>query len=127
LWFISILFRLNINPLLCYLCRMCDCPTAHLSLCFVYTSEQKIIFTPYCSNIKLSTTKDLQKTSRSEPFKNKKSNSPVKICVKTNRFNNYSFSLLIMSGRSYLFRSHVDIFMERSCCLLIDAHLRSSR
>jgi hypothetical protein len=33
---------------------------------------------------------------------------------KTNKYTNYSFSLLIMYGRSYMFRHYIAIFKERS-------------
>src|SRR5215510_5286297 len=46
---------------------------------------------------------------------------------KTNKYTNYSFSLLIMYGSSYMFRPYIAIFRERSYCLLRDAQLRSSR
>jgi hypothetical protein len=46
---------------------------------------------------------------------------------KTNKYTNYSFSLLIMYGSSYMFRHYIAIFRERSYCLLRDAQLRSSR
>src|SRR5215467_9718368 len=45
---------------------------------------------------------------------------------KTNKYTNYSFSLLIMYGSSYMFRHYIAIFRERSLCLLRDAQLRSS-
>jgi hypothetical protein len=51
------------------------------------------------------------KTSRSERFKIK---ITVKICVKTNKYTNYSFSLFIMYGSSYMFRNYIAIFRERS-------------
>jgi hypothetical protein len=35
-------------------------------------------------------------------------------CVKTNKCTNYSFSLLIMYGSSYVFRHHIAVFSERS-------------
>jgi hypothetical protein len=38
----------------------------------------------------------------------------VNICVKTNKYTNYSFSLLIMYGISYMFRHYIAIFKERS-------------
>jgi hypothetical protein len=38
----------------------------------------------------------------------------VNICVKTNNCNNYSFSLLIMYGSSYMFRHYSVMFKERS-------------
>src|SRR5215510_15603747 len=53
--------------------------------------------------------------------------SPVKICVKTNKYTNYSFSLLNMYGSSYIFRHYIAILRERSQCLLRDGQLRSSR
>src|SRR5215510_14579466 len=46
---------------------------------------------------------------------------------KANKCTNYSFSLLIMYGSSYMFRLYIAIFRERSWCLLRDAQLRSSR
>jgi hypothetical protein len=46
---------------------------------------------------------------------------------KTNKYTNYSFSLLIMYGSSYMFRHYIVIFRERSQCLMRDAQLRSSR
>src|SRR5215510_14868107 len=51
----------------------------------------------------------------------------LKDACKTNKYNNYSFSLLIMYGSSYMFRHYIAIFRERSWCLLRDAELRSSR
>jgi hypothetical protein len=33
---------------------------------------------------------------------------------KTNKYTNYSFSLLIMYGSSYMFRHYIAIFRERS-------------
>jgi hypothetical protein len=38
----------------------------------------------------------------------------IDICVKTNKYTNYSFSLLIMYGSSYMFRHYIAIFRERS-------------
>jgi hypothetical protein len=38
----------------------------------------------------------------------------VIICVKTNKCHNYSFSLLIMDGGSYMCQHYVAIFRERS-------------
>jgi hypothetical protein len=38
----------------------------------------------------------------------------VNICVKTQQITNYSFSLLIMYGSSYMFRRYIVIFRERS-------------
>jgi hypothetical protein len=38
----------------------------------------------------------------------------IYICVKTNKFSNYSFSLLIMYGSSYMFRYYIAIVRERS-------------
>jgi hypothetical protein len=38
----------------------------------------------------------------------------VNICVKPNKYTNYSFSLLIMYGSSYMFRYYIAIFRERS-------------
>jgi hypothetical protein len=38
----------------------------------------------------------------------------VNICVKTNKYTNYSFSLLIMYGSSYMFRHYFAILRERS-------------
>src|SRR5215469_14808801 len=46
---------------------------------------------------------------------------------KTNKYTNYSFSLLIMYGSFYMFRHYIGIFRERSYCLLREAQLRSSR
>src|SRR5215510_12777384 len=46
---------------------------------------------------------------------------------KANKYTNYSFSLLIMYGSSYMFRHYIAIFSERSYCLLRDAQMRSSR
>jgi hypothetical protein len=37
----------------------------------------------------------------------------VNICMK-NKYTNYSFSLLIMYGSSYMFRHYIAIFRERS-------------
>jgi hypothetical protein len=37
----------------------------------------------------------------------------VCVCVKTNKCINYSFSLLIMYGRSYMFRHYIAILRER--------------
>jgi hypothetical protein len=34
--------------------------------------------------------------------------------LKTNKYTNYSFSLLIMYGSSYMFRHYIAILMERS-------------
>jgi hypothetical protein len=51
----------------------------------------------------------------------------VNICVKTNKYTNYSFSLLIMYGSSYMFRHYIAIIRELSYCLMRDAQLRSSR
>jgi hypothetical protein len=34
--------------------------------------------------------------------------------LKTNKCNNYSFSLLIMYGSSYMFRHYIAVFRERS-------------
>jgi hypothetical protein len=45
---------------------------------------------------------------------------------KTNKCNNYSFSLLIMYGNPHMFRHYIAILRERSKCLLRDAQLRSS-
>jgi hypothetical protein len=36
-----------------------------------------------------------------------------KYAWKTNRYNNYSFSLLIMYGSYYMFRHYIAILMER--------------
>jgi hypothetical protein len=52
---------------------------------------------------------------------------PNKICVKTKKYTNYSLSLLIIYGSSYMFRHYVAITRERCYCLLRDAQLRSSR
>jgi hypothetical protein len=38
----------------------------------------------------------------------------VHICVKTNKYTNYSFNLLIMYGSSYMFRHYIAILGERS-------------
>src|SRR5215510_1924062 len=38
----------------------------------------------------------------------------LKGCIKTNKYANYSFSLLIMYGSSYMFRHYIAIFRERS-------------
>jgi hypothetical protein len=38
----------------------------------------------------------------------------VNICVKTNKYTNYLFSLLIIYGSSYMFRHYIAIFRERS-------------
>jgi hypothetical protein len=38
----------------------------------------------------------------------------VNICVKNNKCTNYSFSLLIMCGSSYMFRHYIAIIRERS-------------
>src|SRR5215510_15870735 len=46
---------------------------------------------------------------------------------KATNTTNYSSSLLIMYGNSYMFRHYIAIFRERSYCLLRDAQLRSSR
>jgi hypothetical protein len=46
---------------------------------------------------------------------------------KTKKCNNYSLSLLIMLGISYMFRHYIAILRERSQSLLRDAQLRSSR
>src|SRR5215469_9538655 len=51
----------------------------------------------------------------------------LKGCMKKHKYTNYSFSLLIMYGSSYMFRHYIVIFRERSSCLLRDAQLRSSR
>jgi hypothetical protein len=50
--------------------------------------------------------------SRSEPLKIKISCKNMR--EKTNKYKNYSFSLLIMYGRSYIFRHYIAIFRERS-------------
>src|SRR5215468_5233135 len=47
--------------------------------------------------------------------------------VGAKKYTNYSFSLLIMYGISYMFRHYIAIIRERSYCLLRDAQLRSSR
>jgi hypothetical protein len=49
----------------------------------------------------------LIKTSRNEPFKNL--NPQQKYARKTNKCNDYSFSLLIMCGTSYMFRHFIAI------------------
>jgi hypothetical protein len=46
---------------------------------------------------------------------------------KTNKYNNYSLSLLIVYGRSYMIWYYIAITRKRSLCLLRDAQLRSSR
>jgi hypothetical protein len=46
---------------------------------------------------------------------------------KTNRYTNYSFSLLITYGSSYMFRHYIAILRERFLCLLRDGQLWSSR
>jgi hypothetical protein len=38
----------------------------------------------------------------------------INICGKTNKYTNYSFSLLITYSRSYMFRHYIAIFRERS-------------
>jgi hypothetical protein len=38
----------------------------------------------------------------------------VNICVKTNKYTNYLFGLLIMYGSSYMFRHYIAILRERS-------------
>jgi hypothetical protein len=38
----------------------------------------------------------------------------VNICVKNNKYTNYSFTLLIMYGSSYMFRHYIAILRERS-------------
>jgi hypothetical protein len=38
----------------------------------------------------------------------------INICVKTNKYTNYSFSLLIMYGRSYMLRHYIAILRELS-------------
>jgi hypothetical protein len=50
-----------------------------------------------------------------------------KKCVKTNKYTNYSFSLLIMYGSSYMVRYYIAIIRERSYCVVRDGKLRSSR
>jgi hypothetical protein len=50
----------------------------------------------------------------------------VNICMKTNKYINYSFSLLITYGSSYIFWHYIAILRERSYCLLRDAQLRIS-
>jgi hypothetical protein len=42
---------------------------------------------------------------------------------KANKYNIYSFSLLIIYGNSYMFRHYIAIFREHSLCLLRDALL----
>src|SRR5215831_12733714 len=37
----------------------------------------------------------------------------INICMKHNKYTNYSFSLLIMYGSSYMFRHYIGIFRER--------------
>jgi hypothetical protein len=37
----------------------------------------------------------------------------INICVKTNKHTNYTFSLLIMYGISYMFRHYIAILRER--------------
>jgi hypothetical protein len=51
----------------------------------------------------------------------------LKHAWKTNKYTNYSCSLLIMYGSSYMLRYYIAIFKEHSYCLLRDAQLRSSR
>jgi hypothetical protein len=38
----------------------------------------------------------------------------INVCVKNQQYNNYSFSLLIMYGISYMFRHYIAILRERS-------------
>jgi hypothetical protein len=45
--------------------------------------------------------------------------------LKTNKYTDYSFSLLIIYSSSYRFRHYIAIYRERSYCLLRDAQLRS--
>jgi hypothetical protein len=51
----------------------------------------------------------------------------VNTCVKNNKYTNYSFSLLIMYGSSYMFRNYIAILRECFKCLLRDVQFRSSR
>jgi hypothetical protein len=50
------------------------------------------------------------------------------MCVKTNKYTNYLFSLLIMYcsfyGSSYMFRHYIAILRELSYCLLTDSQLK---
>src|SRR5215468_3574692 len=46
---------------------------------------------------------------------------------RTNKYTNYSFSLLIMYGSFCMFRHYIAIFRKGFQCLLRDAQLRSSR
>jgi hypothetical protein len=47
--------------------------------------------------------------------------------VKPKKYTNYSVSLSIMYGSSYMFRHYIAILRERSQCLLRDTQLRRSR
>jgi hypothetical protein len=48
--------------------------------------------------------------------------TPVRgTCVKTNKCTNYSFKVLIMYDRSYIFRHYIAILRKRSYCLLRDS------
>jgi hypothetical protein len=38
----------------------------------------------------------------------------INVCMKTNKYTNYSFRLLIMYGSSYMFWHHIAILRERS-------------
>jgi hypothetical protein len=38
----------------------------------------------------------------------------LKYALKTNKYTNYSFSLLIVQGSSYMFQHYIAIFRERS-------------
>src|SRR5215475_8403618 len=57
------------------------------------------------------TPNDLKRRRGGSPLKIK---IPSKICAKANKYTNYSFSLLIMYGSSYIFRHYIAIFRERS-------------
>src|SRR5215467_12894139 len=46
---------------------------------------------------------------------------------KTNKYINYTFSLLIMYGSFCMYRHYIAIFRKGFYCLLRDAQLRSSR
>jgi hypothetical protein len=57
------------------------------------------------------TSNDLQRCRAVSPLKIK---IPSKNVCETNKYNNYSLSLLIMYGSSYMFRNYIAIFRERS-------------
>jgi hypothetical protein len=57
------------------------------------------------------TPNDLQRRRAASPLKIK---TAVKYARKTNKYTNYSFSLLIIYGISYMFRHYIAIFRERS-------------